>query len=251
MVARNIKIEQRKKLASPISYTTVDITERKASTFQADLENRVVSGYGNMWGVRNGHGEKFVKGAWTRSIDSYGPDAKSAYKLKFRDRHGKSCALFDELSEDDNGLRFRTKPFDEVAHANELLIQIKSGTINNFSVGFRHIWDKVEWEDETDSLIILEAKLFEISGVDIPSDLETYTLRSEEEIAAINDDIEDFIHTLPKADRLGARKMFARCMSLNIQEPLDARQKSLENVNSRKHVEIDVNYLFNNLNFLK
>lgn len=250
-MGKNIKkIDEFKMRSTPISYTTVEINERKSSTYQDDLKNRVISGYGNIWGSRNGHGEKFVKGAWTRSIDAYGPDAKAAYKLKFRDRHGKSCALFDDLHEDDIGLFFRTKPFDDVFHANELLTQIKSGTINNFSVGFRHIWDKVEWEEETDSLIILEAKLFEVSGVDIPSDLETYTLRSEEDRNSMNDDIEDFIHTLPKENRLAARKIITRCISLNIEEPLDAKHRALENVNSKKAC-VDYNYLINNLKFLK
>lgn len=248
MVKFHRKIEEFKKRATPISYTTFEISERKAPDYQNLLENRIVSGYGNIWGSRNGHGEKFVKGAWANSIRSYGPKATSAYKLKFRDRHGKSCALFEELREDDNGFFFMTKPFDDVTHANELLVQIKSGTINNFSVGFRHMWDKVEWDEEDDSLVILEAKLFEISGVDIPSDLETYALRAEEELENLGDEIEEFIESLSKNHHLQARRIITKCMSLRSEEPLDAKARALQNANKPTDDGIDYNYIIDNLN---
>lgn len=245
MVKLHRKIEELRKRESPISYTTCEISERSDSL----LDKRIVEGYGNIWGVRNNHGEKFVKGAWSKSIKELGPQSNSAYKLKYRDRHGKSVALFDELREDDIGLYFRTKPFDDVPHANELLTQIRSGTINNNSVGFRHNWDKVDWEEETDSLIVIEGRLFEISGVDVPSDLSTYMIRSDEEIETLNDEVEFFIESLPKNHHLQARRIFTKCMSLRSEEPLDAKARALQNANKPTEDGMDYNYIIKHLNF--
>jgi len=248
VVKLHSKIEEFKKRSTPISYFNVNISERKSTDFDKLIDQRIIEGYGVIWGSRNGHGEKFVKGAFAKSISEMGPGAKSNFKIKFRDRHGKSCSLFAELIEDEIGLYFKTVPLDNVPWANDLLVQIKSGTINNFSVGFRHIWDKVEWEDETDSLIILEARLFEISGVDIPSDLETYCLRGLEDIEELQEDVENFISDLPNSQKLKARHIFTRCMSLKDQEPLDAKQRALENVKPTE-IGIDYKYLIDNLKF--
>lgn len=251
MVKQHRKIDEFKKRVTPISYTTLEISERKAPNYQELLSQRVVAGYGNLWGTRNQHGEKFLKGSWSKSIRELGPESNSAYKLKYRDRHGKSCALFDELREDDIGLYFRTKPFDDVTHANELLTQIRSGTINNNSVGFRHNWDKVDWDEESDSLIIIEGNLLEISGVDIPSDQTTYMMRSEEEMEVLNDEIEYFIESLQKNHRLQARRIFTKCLSLRSEEPLDAKARALLNANKPTKNGIDYNYLIKHLNFSK
>ena len=250
LVKQHKKIEEFKKRATPISYSNLSIDERKLPDYTSLLNERIIAGYGNLWGVRNAHGEKFTKGAWGKSITEMGPGSESAFKIKFRDRHGKSCSLFAELSEDKIGLFFKTSPLDDVPWANDLLVQIKSGTINNFSVGFRHIWDRVEWDDEDDSLVILEARLFEISAVDIPSDLSTYVLRAEEEPEYLQDDVEEFIDSLPKSKRLEARHIITRCMSLKIEEPLDAKQRALDNIKPTEE-GIDYNYLFDNLKFKK
>lgn len=247
---RNIKIEEFKKKVTPISYFNVNISERKSSDFETLLDKRIIAGYGVIWGSKNGHQEKFVKGAFAKSISDMGPSSQSAFKIKFRDRHGKSCSLFAELSEDQIGLYFKTSPLDNVSWSNDLLVQIKSGTINNFSIGFRHIWDKVEWDEEDDTLIILEARLFEISAVDVPSDLETYCLRSAEDINLLQDDVESFIEDLPNSKKLAARHIFTRCMSLKVEEPQDAKQRALQN-NKPTEIGIDYNYLFDNLKTLK
>lgn len=226
MPVLNKKIQQRKQLDLPINYCTTpigDLSER--STL---LDKGVISGYGVVWSSVNDFGERFVKGAFSKSIQDYGPGSRSNYSIKYRDRHGKTCALMANLTEDDTGLYFETKPMDNVQWAKDMLTQVRSGSINNFSIGFKHCWDKIEYDSDNDIMINLEARLFEISGVDIPSDMETYAMRSTEEIEFLQEEVDDFITTLPRSIQLEARKIFARCMSLSKDdEPFEIRQKTL------------------------
>lgn len=243
MVRQHKKIKEFQKRECPITYSTLQINSRgKFEEYSSKLDERIVCGYGVIWGSRNDYGEKFVKGCFAKSISEQGPGSNAAFEIKFKDRHGKSCSLFAKLTEDDIGLYFETVPLDNVQWANDVLTQIRSKTLNNFSIGFLHCWDRVEWDDADDSLINLEARLFEISVVDIPSDMETYAVRSVEEREYLNDDIDEFITNLPKSKQLEARKIFTRCMTPN----LDTPPKAPVIVTPSKK-GIDYNYLNQNL----
>ncbi len=248
------KIQQFQKREAPINYSNLQINaggmleERKSKTadYSESLDKRIVKGYAVIWGSKNDYQERFVKGCAAKSINDLGPASNSAYKIKFRDRHGKSCSLFASIIEDDIGLYFETLPLDNVQWANDLLVQLKSGTINNFSIGFKHVWDRVEWDDEEDCMVNLEIRLFEISAVDIPSDIETYAVRSMEEREYLEDDIEDFIESLPKSKRIEARIILTRCMS-----PIDTESSQERSSSSRDNTpakeSIDFGFLIDNL----
>ena len=83
-------------------------------------------------------------------------------------------------------------------------------------------------------MVVLEARLFEISAVDIPSDINTYALRGAEEIEYLSEDVEDFIDSLPKSKQLEARKIITRCLSLSKQEPDEKEIKPLKRREQKK-----------------
>jgi HK97 family phage prohead protease len=206
------KIEERKQSALPINYNFQPVVNLE--TRESLLNQRIIEGYGNVWNSSNSHGEKFMKGCWTRSINENGPMSDAHYKIKFRNQHGNALALIDVLREDEVGLYFKTKPLDDIDEADNLLKQVRSGTINNFSNGFKYIWDKMEYDSEDDSLIIKEARLFEISAVPIPSDLNTFAMRSLGWGEPLDtDELEDFIQDLPKNKQLQCRKLISKCLS--------------------------------------
>lgn len=181
-----------------------------------------------------------------------GPDSNSNYKIKFRYNHGPSLALFRKLEEDATGLYFETYPLDDVPEAKRTITQLKSGTLNNFSVGFNYVWDKMEWDSENEAIVIKEAVLYEGSVVDIPADTGTFAYRSAEENEELIDEVEDFIDSLPRKFKLQARKLFAANMSLSDNEPLEQKRKAL--MQSGKPAEdkaIDYAYLSNNLKIFK
>lgn len=223
------KILELKRRSTPISYSSVVIDERGSLQDRKSLlSQRIVAGYGSIWMNKNQHDEKFVKGAFSKSINENGPEANSNYKIKFKDRHGKAVSLLANLTEDEVGLYFRSKPLDKVSWADDLLTQIESGTINNFSIGFRHDWDMVEWDEQDDCLLVMGARLFEISAVDTPSDMETCVVRSSGEFEYLKDDVDDFINSLPRNLQLEARKIITRCMSLVDEEPQGVKRSALE-----------------------
>jgi uncharacterized protein len=232
------KIIERKSTALPINYVSTVIETRNTSL----LDQRIVEGYGNVWSQKNSHDEKFLKGCWTRSIAENGPTSEAHYKIKFRGRHNNALALFDTLREDDIGLYFKTKPLDDIDEADDMLKQIRSGTINNFSTGFRYNWDKMEYDEETDTLIVKEARLFEISAVDIPSDLQTFAIRSNEPLEM--DEIEDFIQSLPKNKQLECRKLISQCLSIKSRE---SPRNNAEARTSEETTESIYSYLLKNI----
>ncbi len=253
----NPKINERKSKELPISYSNLSVDQfgklceraGKKNDFKDKLAKRIVCGYGVIWGSKNDYGEIFVKGCCAKSIADMGPDSNSTYKIKFRDRHGKSVSLFAKLVEDDIGLYFESLPLDNVRWADDLLTQLESGTINNFSIGFKHCWNSVEWDEDNDAMINMEIRLFEISAVDIPSDLATYAERSAEERECIEEDVEEFITTLPRSKQLEARKIFTRCMTLHSEEPLESRKQALkkeEKQSVKKGKGLDLIYITKN-----
>lgn len=212
----NPKILQLRKAEKPIEYSSVTVDNNgELQERESLLDKRIVEGYALIWGSVNSHEERFVKGCCAKAIKEIGPGSNSPYQLKFRDEHGRVCGLFETIKEDEIGLYFKTVPLDNVPWANNLLTQLKSRSINNFSIGFNHVWDKVEWDDLLDCLVCLEIRLMEISAVAIPSDSATYAIRSVETMEDVNEDVREFISLLPASKQIVAKKLFTRCFSLS------------------------------------
>lgn len=245
------RLQLLKRSAAPINYRALSVNEfgELVSDFNQSLDDRIVKGYLVQWGVRNLYGEKFVKGCFSKSIREHGPGTNAPYQIKFLNQHKQSeaCSLFKVLKEDDFGLYFETVPLDDVPWANELLIQLRSGTINNFSIGWDYVWDKIEWDDKDDSLIIIEGILFEGSAVTIPADLTTYRVRSLEDVEDLHDEIDKFISILPRKDRIQARKLFALQKSLIDLKPLEQRKKALQERDKPAKKKLDLNYIYKNI----
>lgn len=222
--------------ATPINHRAmaIDASGKLISNFQEDLDKRIINGYLAVWGVVNDYGEKVIKGAFSKSIQERGPNSTSKYKLLFLWMHDckDPLAAFAELTEDDYGLRFKTLPLDDVPNADRCIKQIRSGTLNQFSYGFDYVWDKVEWDSNDDSLVLKEVDLWEGSVVSIGADIETFALRSsksmEEAWINFNEEMEDFIGTIPRKQQLELRQLITRHKSLSKVEPSQQRQKALD-----------------------
>jgi uncharacterized protein len=217
-----------------------------------DLDKRIVKGYLCIWGQRNLYGEKFVKGAFAKSIREHGPGSNANYQIKFLNQHNPNQALarFAVLEEDDIGLYFETMPLDNVSWADDVLTQIASGTLNNFSLGFNYVWDKLAYDDTDDSLVLIEAILLEGSVVTIPADMETYAVRSAfAQPDTLDGNIEDFITKIPRRFQMEARHLFTRQKSLiNDEEPHQQRRNALQTPNEPvAHPGLDYDYILKNL----
>lgn len=250
-MALHPKIKELKRRAAPINYSNVAVNERGELTgdFLEDLDNRIISGYLLVWGRVNMHGEMFLRGCASKSINDRGPLSNANYKITFLNQHrqGEPLSVFAELVEDDYGLRFRTKPLDMVPWADHVLTQVRSGTLNQFSAGFDYIWQQTEWDDANDCILCKEIDLFEGSIVTIGSEVGTYVIRSKDEADCLFDEIETFIKTLPRKDQLQARQYFTQLKSLTDLEPFEHSDTTLEERSKPAKNAIDYNYLINNI----
>lgn len=243
------KVKELQQRAAAVNYSSVSVNERGelSNDFASDLEKRIISGYLLRWGTINMHGERFMKGCAAKSIADRGPASNANYKLTFLNQHRQYEALcqFDELVEDDYGLRFRSKPLDEVPWADHVLTQVRSGTLNQFSAGFDYVWPKTEWNERDECIECKEIDLFEGSVVTIGSEVGTYVIRSREEQDMLHEEIASFIKTLPRKDQLQARQYFAQLKALIPTEPLEQRMKALHQEQPPKN-GFDFDYLIKN-----
>lgn len=244
------KIQELRRRAAPINYGSLSVSEAGTLVNErgSDFDKRIIAGYAVIWGQKNLHGEIFLRGAFAKSIRERGPGSGSNFEIKFLNQHDQRdpLSLFEILEEDEIGLYFRTKPLDEIPSADRAITQLRSGTINNFSHGFDYVWDKVEWDDQIEAIIVREAELYEISTATIPSGMDTYVVRSKDDLDLLADETDWFIKSLPRKLQLEARNIITRYKSLADLEPFEQREITLEETKPTTD-GIDYNYLLNNL----
>lgn len=196
------------------------------------IEERTVKGYLIVWNVVDTYGTVFLRGCCSKSIQERGPQSNAKNKIihLWQHRSDEPIGQFTVLQEDDYGLYFEAL-YDEIPQAERALRQIKSGTLNQYSAGFSYVWDKMIYDEATESILLQEIELYEGSVVTRASNSETYTIRSEDfdkESELLVDETEDFIKSLPRSRQLEFRQLISRHISLAKVEPLELRQKALK-----------------------
>lgn len=137
-------------------------------------ENRTISGYGSIFGNKDKADDILIKGCFAKSIQDRGPDSLANDKIIFLYMHDmkEPIGRITVLKEDDRGLYFEAV-IDDVDRGNQTLKQLESGTLNQFSIGFRYVWEKCEWDESGEAFIVKEVVLYEISVVSIGANPET------------------------------------------------------------------------------
>src|SRR6187551_2095422 len=163
MKAMHEKIKQFKLRADVYGSTSYVDAEGNLQTgvdFKAGAlpDSRVIKGYLSVWGVRDTYGTVFIKGCFAKSIQERGPQSGSKQKIAFCWQHDLCDPIgqFTKLEEDDYGLYFEAVAVN-VPNGDRALEQIASGTLNQFSHGFLHVWDKMEYDETQDAILIYEA----------------------------------------------------------------------------------------------
>jgi uncharacterized protein len=234
---------------------SLPVTLSKSLSVRADgtmVEEGFVEGYACVWGLADSYGTVWVRGCFAKSIAERGPQSQSKQKIAFLWQHliKEPIGQLVELVEDDYGLRFKAKydDFDAVPMAKRCNSQIRSGTLNQFSFGFEYLWDKMEYDETHDVILIKEAELEEISPVTFGAQSETYAFRSTEDvqaaIEALEYDTADALEGLPRYKRLEIRELISRHVSLSrARLNVDTQPKSEKG----KKGAIDYSYLNKNL----
>ena len=186
-------------------------------------DSRIISGYAAVFGNVDKAGDLLVKGCFAKSIAERGPESQAKDKIIFLWMHDMSQPIgrITTLKEDDHGLYFEAR-IDEIPEGDRVIAQLKSGTLNQFSIGYRYVLDKCEWVEENgeEFLVCKELILHEISVVSIGCNGETEFLGFKSDV----DPFEEFQKEINSAlkgveNRIEIEKLITKAISLGKSEP--------------------------------
>ena len=179
------------------------------------------AGYGN----KDAYGDILLKGCCAKSIQEHGPDSTSPQKIALLWQHDAKNPLGRPLvmKEDDTGL-YVEFALDPIPEADRALIQLKSGTINQGSIGFQYVWDKVEYDELKDAWVVGEIKLFEVSLVTIGANENTPFIgfKAADLLAAnqqVTGELEKALTKLTYVQQIELRQLISKSMALATMEP--------------------------------
>lgn len=218
VVARPIK--NIKDSSRPIYYKSLSL-----KNITVDEESRKISGYAAVWGSKDDGNDILLKGCCAKSISERGPESNTNRKIIFLWQHDTEEPLGKilVLKEDDYGLYFEAE-IDKIPEGDRALTQLKSGTLNQFSIGFMYVWDKIEYDETKGCWIVSEINLFEISVVSFGSNENTSFLgmkstQLESERNKLLRKTEQVLKSFSYEDQLQIKQLIAKHISLAETEP--------------------------------
>ena len=211
------------------SFETKDIT--------INSESRRISGYAAIFGNKDKAGDILIKGCFSKSIQERGPQSNANDKIIHLWMHNMNepVGKIVTLIEDDKGLYFEAD-IDKIDLGDREITQLESGTINQFSIGYSYVWDKVDYDSDKDAFIVKEVVLYEISAVSIGCNGETYYtgLKTAEEVEdkviELHSEIENSLQGLSikkKTEILGLFSKFKALMLIKPEEDMKSMLRSL------------------------
>lgn len=205
---------------------------KSAGEYEFDENTRKVSGYLAAFGNKDSDSDIIVKGAFSKSLSERGVNSTTARKIAYLKYHDFRLPLgkFTTLNEDDKGLYFEAE-IDNTALGDETLIQYASGTLNQHSIGFQYIWDKIEYSENDDAFIVKEVSLWEGSVVTMGANENTpFTGFKSADLITKSDELrrefDKILSQLEPDKAYELRKLMSKSLALNETKP----EKPLETV---------------------
>lgn len=170
--------------------------ETKAFEFEVKADDAgVIEGYGSIFGNVDKGGDKVMPGAFADSIAQAMKGARSIKMLWYHDPT-QPIGIWDELVEDQKGLKVKGRMILEVARAKEVLALMKAGIVAGLSIGYRSLKDRMEG----DIRILEKLDLWEVSPV-------TFPMNDKAKVTSAKaDGCEEIIEKLAAGDRLTERE---------------------------------------------
>ena len=198
-------------------------------------ETRTVKGYASVFNNVDSDSDRLVKGAFNRTIKSWGPEGKNRIKLVSQHNIGKPVAKIDDLYEDEKGL-YMEATFGTHSDGEDHYKMVKEGILTEFSIGF--VPTQQEKNDEG-GRNFKEVKLYEVSLVTVAANDEALVtdVKSDDALKLVkqieNDDL---------AFKLEAEIL--KLMSTETEETTQPAEEALD------PVEVKEDNLLNDLNKL-
>jgi HK97 family phage prohead protease len=132
-------------------------TKFLALEVKADDEG-VIEGYGAVFGNKDSYNDILVKGAFAEGMGR-------KVKMLWQHDPAQPIGVWDEMSEDDNGLRMKGRFAMNTAKGREAYELVKMGAIDGLSIGYR----TKDADDKDGARYLKSVDLFEVSLVTMPA----------------------------------------------------------------------------------
>lgn len=212
-------------------------------------DDRTITQYFCIWDVADDYGTIPMKGFAKKSINERGPDTKATNKIVVLNQHRATMPLCIpmEIVEDEIGMYGKYRPDEGIDDNDDLVIRVKSGTINGGSYGFAYCWDKMEYDDKIDKIRMFEAEIHELSPVTFASQSPTFVVRGHIP-AELEEQTQELLRKIPKQHQLEVRGLIAQYISLTQEQPDTQPEKPLKKRKPKKKDVLDFDYILDNLN---
>lgn len=130
-----------------------------------DDEKGEFSGYGSIFGNKDLGNDIVEKGAFAQSI---GRKGARAVKMLYQHRADEPIGVFDEITEDDRGLKVKGRLAMGTQRGREVYELMKMGAIDGLSIGYRVDAKGYDYDDKRKRRYLKSVDLMEISAVTFP-----------------------------------------------------------------------------------
>jgi len=132
---------------------------------QGEASKGEFSGYGSIFGNKDLGNDTVVKGAFAKSIARKGP---KGVKLLYQHRSDEPIGVFDEILEDNKGLKVKGRLAMGTQKGREVYELMKMGALDGLSIGFRVDQKGYDYDERGKRRMLKEVDLMEISAVTFP-----------------------------------------------------------------------------------
>jgi HK97 family phage prohead protease len=157
----------------------------------------VFEGHGSAFDVVDSYGDVVVKGAFVKTLAERGRKVK----LLWQHEQSEVIGVFDELYEDDFGLRVKGRLALNTQRGREAYELMKMNAIDSMSIGYTTVKD--EYDPKAGVRYLKEIKLYEISLVTFPANEQATITRVKSQFDDLTEEqresVLSFIYTLKQS----------------------------------------------------
>jgi len=141
---------------------------------EEDKNYGTFEGYGSVFGNKDLGNDVIEMGAFTKSLKRRKP---KSVKLLYQHKSDMPIGVFDEIKEDEHGLKVKGRLALKTQAGAEAYELLKMGALDGLSIGFKVNPDQVSYDRRANKRIIKEVDLMEVSLVTFPMNTQA-TVRS-------------------------------------------------------------------------
>lgn len=135
-------------------------------------ESGEFSGYGSTFDTKDSYGERVVKGAFAKSLDEWASKGKLP-KMLWQHQSAEPIGVWAKMTEDAVGLYVEGRILLDAGDLERrAYAHLKAGSIDALSIGYSVPAGGMEYDKQSDSLLLKQINLWEVSPVTFPANPE-------------------------------------------------------------------------------